>query len=65
VSLATRAPYAVVAAAAIGLLPWSSRLPLRLPILPVTEAFAVRPAARALTGGLRWALTPESAYRPA
>ena len=65
VSLAVRAPYTIVAAAAVGLLPWWSRLPLRLPILPVTEAIAVRPAARAITGALRWALTPESAYRPA
>lgn len=53
--------YAVLAAAAVGLLPAWTRWPLRLPYLPLTEALAVRPAGDALVRGLRWALTPTSA----
>jgi uncharacterized protein (DUF2236 family) len=58
---AARAPYAVLSAAAVGLLPVWARLPLRLPFLPVTETVLVRPAGQALIGTLRWALTPTSA----
>ena len=52
--------YTVLAAAAISLLPWWARLPLRLPLLPVTEAVVVRPASRALMELIRWSLAPSS-----
>jgi len=60
---AARAPYAVLSAAAVTLLPRWARRPLRLPWLPVFEAVAVRPAGDALTRTLRWALArpPEPA----
>jgi uncharacterized protein (DUF2236 family) len=54
--LAARAPYAVLAAAAVALLPAWSRWPLRLPLLPVSEAVLVRPAGQALTQLIRWSL---------
>ena len=38
-----RAPYGVLAAAAVSMLPGWARRPLRLPRLPVTEAVVVRP----------------------
>ena len=55
--------YAILGAAAVGLLPAWTRWPLRLPYLPVTEALAVRPAGDALVRGLRWAMTPSAALR--
>jgi uncharacterized protein (DUF2236 family) len=56
-----RAPYAVLSAAAVALLPRWARWPLRLPYFPVAEAVVVRPAGDALTRTLRWALqTPAS-----
>jgi uncharacterized protein (DUF2236 family) len=51
-------PYAVLAAAAVSLLPWWARRPLRLPLLPVTEAVVVRPASKALMELIRWSLAP-------
>jgi uncharacterized protein (DUF2236 family) len=60
--LLARAPYGVLAAAAVSLLPGWARRPLRLPRLPVTEAALVRPAGHAMTGAIRWAITaPPSA----
>jgi uncharacterized protein (DUF2236 family) len=58
--VAAYGPYAVLSAAAVGLLPWWARLPLRLPLLPVTERVVVAPAGRALMELTRWALTPAS-----
>ena len=63
-SLLARAPYSVLAAAAIGLLPAWARLPLRLPYAPILEGTAVRLAGTVLVGGIRWALSanpPETA----
>lgn len=54
--LLTRAPYGVVAATAVSMLPSWARLPLRLPYLPPVEATAIRVAGRALVGGIRWAM---------
>jgi uncharacterized protein (DUF2236 family) len=51
-------PYAVLAAAAVSLLPWWARRPLYLPLLPVTEAVVVRPASKALMELIRWSLAP-------
>jgi uncharacterized protein (DUF2236 family) len=56
--LAARAPYAVVAAAAVGLLPTWARVELRLPPLPLVDRLAVAPAARLLVGTLGWAMGP-------
>ena len=55
--LVARGPYGVVAAASVGLMPPWTRIPLRLPFLPLTETFAVRPAATAVTRTLRWAMS--------
>jgi uncharacterized protein (DUF2236 family) len=56
--LAARPPYAVIAAAAVGLMPAWTRLPLRLPYLPVSERTVVRALGGLATGTIRWAMTP-------
>ncbi len=56
--IVARAPYGVLAAAATSLLPGWARRPLYLPHLPLTEAAVVRPAAHAIVGAIRWAITP-------
>jgi uncharacterized protein (DUF2236 family) len=53
--LAARPPYAIVAAAAVGLLPGWARLRLRVPPLPLVDRLAVTPAGRLLVGSLAWA----------
>jgi uncharacterized protein (DUF2236 family) len=53
-----RPPYAMLAAAAVSLLPGWARRPLRLPRMPVTEAALVRPAGHAMVHAIRWAITP-------
>ena len=55
--LIARAPYGVLAASAVSLLPWWARRQLRLPLLPVAEAAVVRPAGHALVHAIRWATT--------
>jgi uncharacterized protein (DUF2236 family) len=55
---AARAPYAVLGAAAVALLPAWSRWPLRLPYLPLSETLLVRPAGAAITQLIRWSLSP-------
>jgi uncharacterized protein (DUF2236 family) len=55
--IAARPPYAVLGAAAVGLLPVWARWPLRLPFLPMTETVLVRPAGGAVTRALRWSLS--------
>ncbi|MGH3497244.1 MAG: oxygenase MpaB family protein [Nocardioidaceae bacterium] len=54
--LPARAGYALLAAAAVGLLPRWARWPLRLPYLPLAEATAVRAAGSVATGTIRWAM---------
>ena len=57
--LAARAPYTVIAAAAVGLLPGWARLHLWLPpVNPASDRMVVRPACAALLQTLRWALQP-------
>ncbi len=51
-----RAPYALLAAAAVSLLPLWTRWPLRLPLLPLTEAALVQPAGAAVTRIIRWSM---------
>src|SRR5882757_7269470 len=50
-----RAPYGVLAASAVSLLPGWARRPLRLPRLPVTETVLVRPAGHAMVRAIGWA----------
>ncbi len=58
--LAARGPYAVLCAAAVGLLPGWVRWDLRIPYLPITERVAVRPATKALSAILGWAMSAPS-----
>src|SRR5580704_4232786 len=52
-----RAPYGVLAAAAVSLLPAWARRPLHLPRLPVTETVLVRPAGQVVVHAIHWAIT--------
>lgn len=56
VPLKLRAPYALLSAAAVGLMPRWTRWPLRLPYLPLTEATAVRASGVVITRSIRWAI---------
>lgn len=53
-----RVPYGMIAAAAVALLPIWARLPLRLPLLPLTEAVVVRPGGEMVTRLVRWSVSP-------
>lgn len=55
-AVAARAPYGIVFAAAASMLPRFARRQLRLPVLPLTEPFAIRPAATLLLRTIDWAL---------
>jgi uncharacterized protein (DUF2236 family) len=57
--LAARPAYAMIAAAAVALLPAWTRPMLRVPWLPVTETMAVRPAGELVTRTMRWAIAPQ------
>ncbi|OKK22093.1 hypothetical protein AMK16_02435 [Streptomyces sp. CB00455] len=54
--LAARAPYALLTANAVSMLPRWAREGLGLPSLPVLEKVCVRPAGLAVTGAIRWAM---------
>jgi uncharacterized protein (DUF2236 family) len=56
-----RLAYAVIAPAAVGLLPGWARRELWLPLAPGVDPLVVRPAARALTRTLGWVM---GGYRP-
>jgi uncharacterized protein (DUF2236 family) len=58
--LVARPPYAVLTAAAVGLMPAWTRAPLRLPFLPVSERTVVRALGAAATSTIRWALSPSA-----
>jgi len=58
-----RAPYGVLAAAAVSLLPGWARRPHHLPRLPVTETVQVRPAGHAMVRAIRWATSAPPAAR--
>lgn len=58
--LPARVPYGVLMAAGIGLMPRWTRLPLRLPWLPVSERTVVRALGGLATGTIRWAMTPSA-----
>ncbi|MDA3033179.1 MAG: oxygenase MpaB family protein [Actinomycetota bacterium] len=53
---AGRAPYGLISAAAISLMPAWTRWPLRLPWLPLTEATVGRVGGDVVTRALRWAV---------
>ena len=53
---AARAPYGVLAATAVAMLPLWARVRLLLPYFPPAELTVVRTAGRVLVGGIRWAL---------
>lgn len=55
--LPARAPYAVLAATSVAMLPSWARTPLLLPYIPPIEATVIRVSGRVLVGGIRWALT--------
>ena len=57
VPLLARGPYAVLAAAAIDLLPWRARALVALPAPPLARRAVVRPAAQVLVRSLRWAMS--------
>jgi uncharacterized protein (DUF2236 family) len=61
---AARPAYGLIAGAAVALMPAWTRIPLRLPWLPVTEAVALRRAGDVVTRTIRWA-TPSPAPAPA
>ena len=56
--LPARGPYLLLAGAAVALLPAWTRWPLRLPLLPVSEAMVVRPAGQVVTQLIRWSMAP-------
>ncbi|RTL65746.1 MAG: DUF2236 domain-containing protein [Pseudonocardiaceae bacterium] len=51
-----RVPYAVLSAAAVGLLPSWARAPLALPDRPRLDRTVIRLGGRAVTSGIRWAM---------
>ena len=57
--LLARAPYGVLAATSVSMLPSWARLPLRLPYLPPVEATAIRLAGRIVVGGIRWVMAAD------
>ena len=61
--LVARPFYGVIAATAVSLLPAWTRLPLRLPWLPVAEATTVRAAGMGITRTLGWALSANAPAR--
>ena len=58
--LAARPAYGLIAGAAVALMPAWTRVPLRLPWLPVAETVALRPAGEIVTRTIRWAITPSA-----
>jgi len=56
-----RPAYGVLVAAAVGLMPASTRRPLRLPWLPVSGPVVTRTLGTLATATIRWALTPPPA----
>ena len=58
--LAVRPAYLALGAAAVALLPAWTRWPLRLPFLPVSEKLIAGPAGDAVTGVIRWSMTPRA-----
>jgi hypothetical protein len=51
-----RAPYGLLAATSVSMLPGWARMPLLLPYFPPVEATVIRVAGRTLVGGIRWVM---------
>ncbi|MGB3771639.1 MAG: oxygenase MpaB family protein [Rhodococcus sp. (in: high G+C Gram-positive bacteria)] len=58
IPLPLRPAYGLLSSVAVSMMPRWTRLPLRLPYLPVTEATAVRASGIAVTSAIRWAIGP-------
>lgn len=57
IPLVARPAYFVLVAAAVGLMPAWTRIPLRLPLMPVAERTVVKVLGGAATGTIRWAMS--------
>ena len=57
--IAARAPYGLLAATSVAMLPAWARMPLLLPYFPPVEATVIRMTGRALVGGIRWAMNAD------
>lgn len=57
IPLVARPAYFVLVAAAVGLMPAWTRVPLRLPLMPVAERTVVKVLGGAATGTIRWAMS--------
>jgi uncharacterized protein (DUF2236 family) len=55
--LVARAPYGVLAATSVSMLPAWARAPLWLPYVPPVEATVIKMAGNVVVGGIRWAMT--------
>lgn len=55
--IVARAPYGLLAATSVSMLPAWARTPLLLPYFPPVEATLIRLSGRVVVGGIRWALT--------
>ena len=60
--VAARVPYSLIAAAAIATLPAWARRDLRLPWLPLTERFVMRPIGHGIAGAFRWAMSSDDSF---
>jgi uncharacterized protein (DUF2236 family) len=54
--IVARAPYGLLAATSVAMLPPWARMPLRLPYVPPVEATVIRLSGRVVVGGIRWAM---------
>lgn len=54
--IAARVPYGLITAAAVAILPPWARADLRLPWLPLTERFVLRPVGQQIARTIRWAV---------
>ena len=55
--IVARAPYGVLAATSVAMLPAWARAPLWLPYVPPLESTVIKMAGNAVVGGIRWAMT--------
>jgi uncharacterized protein (DUF2236 family) len=55
--IVARAPYGVLAATSVAMLPPWARAPLWLPYVPPVESTVIRMAGNAIVGGIRWAMS--------
>jgi uncharacterized protein (DUF2236 family) len=60
--LHTRGPYALLAAAAVGMLPTSVRRQLWVPTLPLSDPLLVRPVCRVLFRTLDWVMSVDATH---